>query len=36
MSDATKPTASTIIYTLVAAMWFIPDRRIEQQLKQHE
>lgn len=30
------PMLSTIIYTLVAAMWFIPDRRIEQQLKQHE
>ena len=30
------PILSCILYVLVAIIWFIPDRRIEQQLKQHE
>ncbi|MBS0200763.1 MAG: DUF1211 domain-containing protein [Proteobacteria bacterium] len=30
------PVVSCILYTVVAILWFIPDRRIEHQLKQHE
>ncbi len=30
------PILSCILYTVVAILWFIPDRRIEHQLKQHE
>jgi uncharacterized membrane protein len=31
-----QPWLGSIIYVLVALMWFIPDRRIEQTLAQHE
>ncbi|MBS0226220.1 MAG: DUF1211 domain-containing protein [Proteobacteria bacterium] len=30
------PVASCILYAMVAILWFIPDLRIEKQLKQHE
>ena len=30
------PILSCILYVAVAILWFVPDQRIEQQLKQHE
>ncbi len=32
----TAPILSCILYTAVAVWWFVPDRRIEHQLKRHE
>ena len=30
-----SPVAACLLYSIVAAMWFIPDRRIERQLSNH-
>jgi len=31
-----SPLASIALYVVVAAIWFIPDRRVEHTLKRHE